>query len=193
MHAETTDDSRHIVTAETPPTVIADAQSAAPKIAADAAQTAALQRAVAERRTPPPPIRPPPRRKRRRPAVPLAGVAIEIAGKALAGKNRFEIRLDPPELGRIEVRLDVDRDGNVTYAPDRRPLRHARSVAARLLGPRTRLAGCRVENRRQRPAILAARPDHGPRAEQHPDARRRADRRHRTMPLAAADLPPRQL
>jgi flagellar hook-length control protein FliK len=34
--------------------------------------------------------------------------------QGLAGKNRFEIRLDPPELGRIEVRLDVDRDGNVT-------------------------------------------------------------------------------
>jgi flagellar hook-length control protein FliK len=47
-------------------------------------------------------------------AIPLAGVALEIASKALAGKNRFEIRLDPPELGRIEVRLDVDRDGNVT-------------------------------------------------------------------------------
>ncbi len=47
-------------------------------------------------------------------AVPLAGVALEIASKALSGKNRFEIRLDPPELGRIEVRLDVDRDGNVT-------------------------------------------------------------------------------
>ncbi len=39
---------------------------------------------------------------------------IEIANKALAGKNHFEIRLDPPELGRIEVHLDVDRDGNVT-------------------------------------------------------------------------------
>jgi chemotaxis protein MotD len=47
-------------------------------------------------------------------AIPLAGLAVDIAGKALAGKNRFEIRLDPPELGRIEVRLDVDRDGNVT-------------------------------------------------------------------------------
>jgi flagellar hook-length control protein FliK len=47
-------------------------------------------------------------------AIPLAGLAVEIAGKAIAGKNRFEIRLDPPELGRIEVRLDVDRDGNVT-------------------------------------------------------------------------------
>ncbi len=46
--------------------------------------------------------------------VPLAGVAIAIAGKALEGMNHFEIRLDPPELGRIEVRLDVDRDGQVT-------------------------------------------------------------------------------
>ncbi len=47
-------------------------------------------------------------------AVPLAGVAVEIVSHAQAGKNRFEIRLDPPELGRIDVQLDVDRDGNVT-------------------------------------------------------------------------------
>jgi flagellar hook-length control protein FliK len=47
-------------------------------------------------------------------AVPLAGLAVEIASQAHAGKNRFEIRLDPPELGRIDVRLDVDRDGNVS-------------------------------------------------------------------------------
>ncbi|MEJ2377385.1 MAG: flagellar hook-length control protein FliK [Pseudolabrys sp.] len=46
--------------------------------------------------------------------VPLSGVAIDIAGKALAGKNRFEIRLDPPELGRVEVHLDVDKDGRIT-------------------------------------------------------------------------------
>jgi len=48
------------------------------------------------------------------PAVPLAGLAVEIAGRALAGKNRFDIRLDPPELGRIEVRLDVDKNGGIT-------------------------------------------------------------------------------
>jgi flagellar hook-length control protein FliK len=46
--------------------------------------------------------------------VPLNGVALAIASKAVEGKNRFEIRLDPPELGRIEVRLDVDKDGSVT-------------------------------------------------------------------------------
>lgn len=48
------------------------------------------------------------------PLVPVAGLAIEIAAQARAGKNRFEIRLDPPELGRIDVRLDVDREGHVT-------------------------------------------------------------------------------
>lgn len=47
-------------------------------------------------------------------AVPVAGLAIAIAARAQPGKNHFEIRLDPPELGRIDVRLDVDREGNVT-------------------------------------------------------------------------------
>jgi flagellar hook-length control protein FliK len=47
-------------------------------------------------------------------AVPVAGIAIEIASKALAGKHSFEIRLDPPELGRIHVRLDVDRNGEIS-------------------------------------------------------------------------------
>lgn len=47
-------------------------------------------------------------------AIPLAGVALEIAAQVRAGNTRFEIRLDPPELGRIDVRLDVDRHGHVT-------------------------------------------------------------------------------
>jgi len=46
-------------------------------------------------------------------AVPLAGVAVEIAARVEDGQKRFEIRLDPPELGRIEVRLDVDAAGRV--------------------------------------------------------------------------------
>jgi flagellar hook-length control protein FliK len=46
--------------------------------------------------------------------VPVEAIAVEIASQASAGKSRFEIRLDPPELGRIDVRLDIDRDGNVT-------------------------------------------------------------------------------
>jgi chemotaxis protein MotD len=47
-------------------------------------------------------------------AVPIEGVAVEIAARAQQGKNRFEIRLDPPELGRIDVRLDVDKEGQVS-------------------------------------------------------------------------------
>ena len=45
--------------------------------------------------------------------VPVDAIAVEIASQARAGNSRFEIRLDPPELGRIDVRLDIDNDGNV--------------------------------------------------------------------------------
>jgi flagellar hook-length control protein FliK len=47
-------------------------------------------------------------------AVPLSGVPIEIAAAARAGKTRFDISLDPAELGRIDVRINVDRNGQVT-------------------------------------------------------------------------------
>lgn len=46
--------------------------------------------------------------------VPLKDLAVEIAVTAQAGASRFNIRLDPAELGRIDVRMDVDRDGKVT-------------------------------------------------------------------------------
>ena len=46
--------------------------------------------------------------------VPISGLAVEIVSRVHEGTRRFEIRLDPPELGRIDVRLDVDRSGNVT-------------------------------------------------------------------------------
>ena len=104
----------HHAAAETPPPIATDAQTTAPKTTGDVAQQVALTTpsqdvspAPANLATPAPPAA-------QAVTVPLAGVAIEIAGQAMAGKNRFEIRLDPPELGRIEVRLDVDRDGQVT-------------------------------------------------------------------------------
>jgi flagellar hook-length control protein FliK len=46
--------------------------------------------------------------------VPVSGLAVEIAAHAQDGSKRFEIRLDPPELGRIDVRLDVDDHGRVS-------------------------------------------------------------------------------
>lgn len=47
-------------------------------------------------------------------AVPIGGVPIEIAAAIRAGKSRFDISLDPAELGRIDVRINVDRNGQVT-------------------------------------------------------------------------------
>lgn len=103
---------------QAPPTqanaaLAADAMTAAPKAGTDAASPIALT-APLQTTAPAGPTTAASAPMPLPAAIPLAGVAIEIAGKALAGKNHFEIRLDPPELGRIEVRLDVDRDGNVT-------------------------------------------------------------------------------
>jgi flagellar hook-length control protein FliK len=46
--------------------------------------------------------------------IPMTGLAVEIAASAKSGKSSFEIRLDPAELGRIDVRINVDRNGLVT-------------------------------------------------------------------------------
>jgi flagellar hook-length control protein FliK len=47
-------------------------------------------------------------------AVPMNGLALQIAVSAQSGKSRFEIRLDPADLGRIDVRIDVDSNSQVT-------------------------------------------------------------------------------
>jgi hypothetical protein len=47
-------------------------------------------------------------------AVPLGGVAVEIAANVKSGKSSFEIRLDPADLGRIDVRVQIDQNGQVT-------------------------------------------------------------------------------
>jgi flagellar hook-length control protein FliK len=38
-------------------------------------------------------------------------LAITIAARSLSGARQFEIRLDPPELGRVDVRLSIDDSG----------------------------------------------------------------------------------
>ncbi|MGA8903001.1 flagellar hook-length control protein FliK [Bradyrhizobium sp.] len=47
-------------------------------------------------------------------AVPLSGLAVEIAANVKSGKSSFEIRLDPADLGRIDVRIQIDQNGQVT-------------------------------------------------------------------------------
>jgi flagellar hook-length control protein FliK len=45
------------------------------------------------------------------PALDVAQVAARIAAKVKEGERHFDIRLDPPELGRVDVHLSVTRDG----------------------------------------------------------------------------------
>lgn len=49
-------------------------------------------------------------------SIPLTStaLAVEIVTRAKDGSRQFEIRLDPPELGRIDVRLDVGKGGDVS-------------------------------------------------------------------------------
>ncbi len=117
-HDESPTNNHHATTADAQPANAADVPIAAPKVAAEAGQqqaalTVAPQDTAQYAATPAAPAGPAPLAAQAL-AVPLTGVAVEIVGRALDGKNHFEIRLDPPELGRIEVRLAVDRDGNTT-------------------------------------------------------------------------------
>jgi flagellar hook-length control protein FliK len=51
----------------------------------------------------------------------LGSLAVTIAAKSQDGLKQFEIRLDPPELGRVDVRLSVDDAGKAqaTLTADR--------------------------------------------------------------------------
>ena len=44
-------------------------------------------------------------------AANMQGLAVEIAARSQSGTKQFDIRLDPPELGRVEVRLSIDSTG----------------------------------------------------------------------------------
>ncbi|GLQ55841.1 flagellar hook-length control protein FliK [Devosia nitrariae] len=43
----------------------------------------------------------------------LPQIAFEISRQTQQGNTHFQIRLDPPELGRIDVRMEIDQAGNV--------------------------------------------------------------------------------
>lgn len=44
----------------------------------------------------------------------MPALAVEIAAKSQSGAKQFDIRLDPPELGRVEVRLSIDAAGKAS-------------------------------------------------------------------------------
>jgi flagellar hook-length control protein FliK len=41
----------------------------------------------------------------------IDGLAVEIAARSQSGAKEFSIRLDPPELGHVEIRLSIDAGG----------------------------------------------------------------------------------
>jgi flagellar hook-length control protein FliK len=41
----------------------------------------------------------------------IDALAVSVAARSLGGSKQFDIRLDPPELGRVEVRLSIDASG----------------------------------------------------------------------------------
>ncbi len=45
--------------------------------------------------------------------TPISAVPMALGMKAMGGASRFEIRLDPAELGRVAVSLDIDDEGTV--------------------------------------------------------------------------------
>ena len=46
--------------------------------------------------------------------VPNTAIALQIAKHVAKGVSTFEIRLDPPEMGRIDIKLELAQDGRVT-------------------------------------------------------------------------------
>ena len=54
--------------------------------------------------------------------LPIQHVPVTIASMASEGTRRFDIRLDPPDLGRIDVTLAVDAEGGIrTHLSVERP------------------------------------------------------------------------
>ncbi len=87
------------------PSARTDIQTAQTNLAlAQGAPDASAAQAAAEQRPAPETTRP----------TPMHALPLEIGLQAMAGSKRFDIRLDPAELGRVDVRLEFNDDGTVT-------------------------------------------------------------------------------
>lgn len=80
--------------------------------------------------------------------TPLHVVPIEIGLRALAGGRKFDIRLDPAELGRVDVSLDISDAGEVTakLVVDRVETLHLLQRDARTLERAFEQAGLKPSN-----------------------------------------------
>ncbi|HHG90180.1 MAG TPA: flagellar hook-length control protein FliK, partial [Devosia sp.] len=83
------------LSAQTPGQSAAPLSQSSPAINTPASFTSTLQNAYAQAQ------------------INMPNMAVEIARNFAAGNNRFQIRMDPPELGRIDVRLNIDENGTL--------------------------------------------------------------------------------
>lgn len=105
-------------------------------------------------------------------APPVRELAIQISRHADAGMNRFQMRLDPPELGRVEVRMEISPEGRLSAViaadrPDTLDLlqRDSRALERSLLD-----AGIKTDSGGLSFSLRGGRNDGG-QAERQPDAR----------------------
>ncbi|NND50242.1 MAG: flagellar hook-length control protein FliK [Rhizobiales bacterium] len=79
--------------------------------------------------------------------LPVRTIAVHIANRLAEGQRAFQIRLDPPELGRIDIRMDIARDGQMTaqLTVDRPETLDALSRDARALERALQAAGLELE------------------------------------------------
>jgi flagellar hook-length control protein FliK len=89
------------------PVQAANTNLAAPAIAAPQAQQASPQSGAA-------PIITQHIQVTAQPLPNMAALAVTIAAKSQSGARQFDIRLDPPELGRVDVRLSIDATGKTS-------------------------------------------------------------------------------
>ncbi len=81
-------------------------------------------------------------------AVPLDALAVHIARKFESGESRFEIRLDPIELGKLDISLTVAEDGRIQAAvrAERPETLDMLQRDARLLEQQLRQSGLNVDS-----------------------------------------------
>ncbi len=75
-------------------------------------------------------------------------IAVQMARHGAAGVNRFELRLDPPELGRIDIRMEITADGQVqaSLSVDRADALDLLRADARLLDRALNDAGLKTDS-----------------------------------------------
>ena len=81
-------------------------------------------------------------------AIPLDALAVHIARKFEAGESRFDIRLDPAELGKLDISLTVADDGRVqaVVRAERPTTLDMLQQDARLLESQLRQSGLNVDS-----------------------------------------------